>query len=95
VRFEWDESKNQSNFRKHGIHFSIATGVFEDPDYVTEQDREVDEEERWLTIGFVGDVMMVAVAHTVEDEGEDLVVRIISAREATRQERRRYEANTH
>ena len=95
VRFDWDESKDQSNFRKHGIHFAIAIRVFEDPDYVTEQDREVDDEERWLTIGWAGDVMLVAVAHTVEDEDEDLVVRIISARKATRQERRRYEANTY
>ena len=95
MRFDWDESKNQSNFRKHRIHFEIAIRVFEDPEYLTEQDREVDGEERWLTIGWIGDVMVVAVAHTVEDEDEDLAVRIISARKATAQERRRYEANTY
>jgi uncharacterized DUF497 family protein len=94
VRFDWDESKNESNFRKHGIHFEIAIRVFQDPEYLTEQDREVDGEERWLTIGWIGDVMVVAVAHTVEDEDEDMVVRIVSARKATRQESRRYEANT-
>jgi uncharacterized protein len=93
VRFEWDESKDQSNFRKHGIHFAIATGVFEDPDYVMELEREVDDEARWQTIGCVGGLLLLMVAHTVEDE--DLVVRIISARKATASERRRYEANTH
>jgi uncharacterized DUF497 family protein len=51
-----------------GIHFEIAVRVFQDSDYLTEQDREVDGEERWLTIGWIGDVMVVAVAHTVEDE---------------------------
>jgi uncharacterized DUF497 family protein len=60
-----------------------------------EQDREVDDEDRWLTIGWAGDVLLVAVAHTVEDENEDLVIRIISARKTTAEERRRYEANTY
>ncbi len=94
VRFEWDESKDLSNFRKHGIRFRTATRVFEDPNYMMEQDREVDDEERWQTIGWAGDVLLLTVAHTVEDEADDLVVRIISARRATVQERRRYE-NTH
>ena len=95
MRFDWDESKDQSNFGKHGIHFEIVIRVFQDPEYLTEQDREVDGEERWLTIGWAGDVLLVAVAHTVEDEDEDLVVRIISARKTTPEERRRYEANTY
>jgi uncharacterized protein len=95
LRFEWDEEKDRSNFRKHRISFQTATRVFEDPDFVMEQDREVDGEERWQTIGRIGDVMLVLVAHTVADEEEDLVVRIISARKATARERRIYEANTY
>lgn len=95
MRFEWDETKNASNFRKHGIHFATATRVFEDPGYVMVQDREVDDEERWQTIGWAGDVMLLLVAHTAEEVEEDLVIRIISAREATAQERRYYAANTH
>ena len=95
MRFEWNESKNQSNFRKHGIRFDTATRVFEDPYCVMEQDREVDDEERWQTIGWAGDVLLLTVAHTIAEEDDDLVVRIISARSASRQERRRYEANTH
>lgn len=95
MRFEWDAEKNRSNQRKHGISFETATRVFEDPDYVTELDREVDGEERWQTIGRVGLVTLLLVAHTARDEDGDLIFRIISARQVTAHERRRYEANTH
>ena len=95
MRFEWDESKDLSNFRKHGVRFKTAIRVFEDPYCVMEQDREVDDEERWQTIGWAGEVLLLAVAHTVEDEDDDLVVQVISARPATAQERKHYEANTH
>ena len=94
MRFEWNEEKNRSNLRKHGISFATATRVFEDADYLMEQDREVDGEERWQTIGRIGDVMVLLVAHTVVDDEEDVILRIISARRATAHERRRYEANT-
>ncbi len=90
MRFEWDERKSQSNRRKHGISFEAATFVFDDPMHVTEQDRDVDGEERWQTIGIAEGVLLLLVAHTVEDEEEE-VVRIISVREATAPERRRYE----
>ena len=57
------------------------------------QDREVDGEERWQTIGMVEGVFLLFVAHTVDDDqDEDLSVRIISARKVTPEERRRYEA---
>ncbi|HEV2646135.1 MAG TPA: BrnT family toxin [Acidobacteriaceae bacterium] len=95
MRFDWDESKDKSNFRKHGIHFGIAVRVFDDPEYVMEQDREVDDEERWQTIGWAGEVLLLLMAHTVEDDDDELVVRIISARKATAKERKRYEGNTH
>jgi uncharacterized DUF497 family protein len=91
VRFEWDENKNRSNYRKHRVIFETATLVFDDPHFVTMQDREVDGEERWQTVGRVEGVLLLLVAHTIEDEVGEEVVRIISAREATAQERRRYE----
>jgi uncharacterized DUF497 family protein len=94
LRFEWNEEKNRSNLRKHGIGFVNATRVFEDPDCVMEQDREIDGEERWQTIGRIDDVMVLLVVHTVVDDEEDVIYRIISARRATAHERRRYEANT-
>jgi hypothetical protein len=91
LRFEWDDEKNASNYRKHHVLFETALLVFDDPDFVTVQDREVDGEERWQTIGRVEGVLLLMVAHTVEDEEDDELVRIISARRATRHERRRYE----
>ena len=94
VRFEWNAEKDRANQRKHRISFTTATRVFEDPDYVTEQDREVESEERWQTIGKIGAVLILMVAHTVSDENGDLVFHIISARRATAHERRHYEANT-
>ncbi len=94
LRFEWSKEKSRINLRKHGISFATATRVFDDPNYVTVQDREVDGEERWQTIGRVGDFTVLLVAHTVVDDEGDVVFRIISARRATARERRRYETYT-
>ena len=95
MRFEWDEAKNLSNQRKHGVSFEKASTVFLDPLYVSVQDRIEDGEQRWQAIGMVGELLILTVAHTVREEKEDDtlldVFRIISARSATRKERRRYE----
>jgi uncharacterized DUF497 family protein len=99
IRFEWDEAKDLSNRRKHGVSFEEASQVFRDPLYVSVQDRVEDGELRWQTFGLVEDLLLLAVAHTVREERDDEtgsgesvdVIRIISARPATRKERRRYE----
>ena len=95
IRFEWDESKNLSNQRKHGVSFEEACQVFRDPLYVSVQDRIEGGELRWQTLGMVEGLLLLTVAHTVEEELADGssvdVIRIISARPATRKERRRYE----
>jgi uncharacterized protein len=88
-RYEWDEKKNRANRAKHGITFKVAAMVFLDPNAVARQDREVDGEQRWQTIGFSGAIL--TVAYTVRDEETDEVTRIISARKATPAERRVYE----
>lgn len=88
--FEWDDKKNASNRRKHGISFDVAVAVFDDPMHVTIQDRMVDGEIRWRTIGQVGTNFLIVVAHTLIEEGEE-IVRVISARQATSQERGEYE----
>jgi uncharacterized DUF497 family protein len=62
--------------------------VFDDPYHVTTQDREVDGEPRWQTIGMVGAHNVLLVAHTTGEE--DDAIRIVSARKATRTERRIY-----
>jgi uncharacterized protein len=90
--FEWDSKKAASNFRKHGIHFEEAIQVFDDQFAVSEQDRIENGEERWQTIGMVGGVLLILVAHTLrfEDSGNE-IVRILSARRVDRKERYRYE----
>lgn len=88
MEFTWDERKNRVNQRKHRISFETAVLVFDDPFHVSVQDREVDGEARWQTIGMVGGVHVLLVAHTVDEEAE--VVRILSARKATRRERSIY-----
>ena len=93
IVFEWDDAKAASNRRKHSISFEVATQVFEDPHSLSEQDRIVDGEVRWLTIGLVEGVVVVLVVHTVQEGMWEETVRIISARRATRKERRRYEQN--
>jgi uncharacterized DUF497 family protein len=67
--------------------------VFADPYALTEQDRIVGGELRWQTIGLAGGVVLLLVAHTVQEEGADEVIRIISARKATRKECKRYDQN--
>jgi uncharacterized protein len=99
TRFKWDPTKAATNLRKHGVSFEIAIRAFADPFALTAQDRIESGEERWQTIGFVdGHYLLLVVAHTVreEDEGHQFVeiIRIISAREADRKERRRYEQET-
>ena len=95
-RFIWHEAKNLSNQRKHdGLSFEVAARVFFDPLHLSVQDRIEDGEQRWQTLGQVGGVTVLLVAHTFVEEGpEDTpveVIRIISARRATRKERMRYE----
>jgi len=91
-RFEWDSAKERANRRKHGINFDIARQVFGDPDALVEQDRIEGGEPRWQTIGTVDGVLLLLVAHTIDfDDEPDEIIRIISARRASRKERKRYE----
>ena len=91
--FEWDEAKADSNLRKHGISFDDAIEVFHDPYAVFEQDRVVDGELRWQTIGTIRRVVLLYVVYTMEERDQMEVIRIISARLADRRERRRYGQN--
>jgi uncharacterized DUF497 family protein len=88
VEFAWDERKNRANRKKHRIRFETAALVFDDPFHISVQDREVGGEARWQTIGMIGGVHVLLVAHTV-DEAANLI-RILSARKATRRERSIY-----
>lgn len=88
MRFEWDDNKNLANNRKHGIDFRDAVYVFSDPYALNIPDDEhSDEEERWVLLGKDLREMVLVVIHT---DRESDVIRLISARKATRNEQAIY-----
>ena len=89
--FEWDANKARINLKKHGVSFEDAALVFRDVLASSEPDRSTTIEERWKTIGLSGECMLLVVVHTVRVEAGQEVIRIISARRVTKEERRRYE----
>jgi hypothetical protein len=91
MRIIWDQNKNLSNQLKHKLSFEVASLVFEDPFQISIMDRIENGEERWQTLGMVGNVVLLLVAHTFAEQEDEEVVRIISARKATRKERQKYE----
>jgi hypothetical protein len=92
MRFEWDSEKNRINQEKHGVAFESAALIFNDPYVMFRKDRIGDGEQRWHAIGAVeGAVLLVVHAYRMENEnGEEETIRIISAREADKRERRIY-----
>ena len=91
MQFDWDDEKNEANQAKHGVSFELASYVFDDPLQRSVLD-PCEYEERWQTIGVAKDLVTILVVHTItEIEGEEELVRIISARRATPHERRAYE----
>ena len=72
------------------MSFELAQEVFDDPLALSRLDRITSGEERWHTLGMVGGVILI-VAHSVKVADGEEVIRIISARKATRHERRHYE----
>jgi uncharacterized DUF497 family protein len=91
AEYEWDEEKNQRNIAKHGIDFRAAIQVFKDETALLEKNDYVDGEQRYSITGWVGFALLVFVVHVVRERDGREVYRVISARPATRQERKRYE----
>jgi uncharacterized DUF497 family protein len=89
--FEWDPGKARRNLEKHRVSFELARLVFVDPFTETQADLGDGGEERWVTTGFVGIHLLVVVhcdrEYTDARGARHSVVRIISARKATRHER--------
>ena len=85
--FEWDEGKANENLEKHGIDFADAVTAFEDTMALTMPDPASEEEERFVTLGTDALERLVVIAYTWRDDR----IRLISARKATRRERRQYE----
>ena len=85
MKFDWDEAKRRFNIRKHGIDFLDVAKVFDGDILTIEDDRYEYGENRFITLGIIRDHVIV-IAHT---ETETLI-RIISARKATRNEEEFY-----
>jgi uncharacterized DUF497 family protein len=93
MKFEWDPTKAANNVRKHGITFDEAVTVFKDPlAFIFDDMAHSEQEHREIIIGMsaLRRMILVCFVERVED-----VVRIISARPATRQETKDYEENAH
>ena len=89
MKFSWDPAKDRQNLVKHGISSQEATTVFGDPLAGTIPDPDHSAgEERFLTIGCTLNGRLIVVSHTEEND----TIRIISAREATSYERKKYES---
>ena len=91
--FVWDEAKAAENLRKHGVAFRQAASAILDPLALTVFEMGHSEtEERWLTLGQTSEGRLLAVSHAYREMPDGRArVRLISARQATRQERQRYE----
>jgi len=88
IAFEWDRRKDSANRRKHGVGFAEATAVFDDPLSITVPDPDHDDDEdRFVIIGLSGQRSLLIVVHTIRGAR----IRLISARAATKHERRKYE----
>jgi uncharacterized DUF497 family protein len=87
VDCEWDPHKASANRAKHGIHFADAVSALEDQSALTIRNPSPEGEERWITLGLDSFGRVLVVVYTWRGER----VRLISARLATRHERKQYE----
>ncbi|KAA0069275.1 BrnT family toxin [Rhodanobacter sp. T12-5] len=86
IKFDWDPVKAASNLRKHGVSFEEGQSVFYDEFAVQffDEPHSSGEEERFLMLGMSSGAHLLLVCHCERDSGD--VIRIISARKATKQE---------
>jgi hypothetical protein len=88
MKFEWDETKRQTNLRDHKLDFAEAEIVFSGITFTFEDDRFEYGEDRYITLGLLRETVVV-IAHTERND----TVRMISMRKATRNEQRLYFEN--
>lgn len=91
--FDWDDAKAAINLQKHGVEFAEAMTVLADPLALTcFDDEHSEDEDRWVTLGLSTKGRLLVVIHTfIETVSGSALVRVISARLATRNERAQYE----
>jgi len=87
--FNWDEDKEIANVKKHGISFREAVSIFEDPNLLIKPDVDhSNEEDRFIILGLSDKPRLLVVCHCYRES--DTIIRIISARKATRHESEEY-----
>ena len=90
IRFEWDPRKAASNEKKHGVSFEEAESVFFDEQALFLEDPQpANDEQRFVLLGLSAALRVLVVVHALRDKD---VIRIISARKATRPERQQYQS---
>ena len=89
IRFEWDENKSRANITKHNVSFDEAKTVFYDENarLISDPDHSKDED-RFILLGLSHTGKILIVVHTYQQEDE--LIRIISARKATKNESKHY-----
>lgn len=92
ILFEWDETKNEKNQKKHGVAFEDAKTVFYDDHAILFDDPEHSvDEERFLIIGLAENNGICIISHCYRESAD--IIRIISARRATKKEKATYQEN--
>ncbi len=93
--FEWNPTKAKQNLKKHGVRFEQASEIFLDPLAISIFDEEHSgDEDRWITLGKDRAGKLLVAIHTFSEKGEDVcLIRMISARKATRKEIKQYEGD--
>lgn len=86
MKFSWNPNKSASNKEKHGIDFDQAKDVFKDDAAIVDKAKTVNGEERWITIGKTLKLFIISVVFTIRDT----TIRIISARQARKNEIKDY-----
>lgn len=90
MNFVWDKNKTESNREKHGVSFEEAMSVFDDYEALLIYDPDHSEDEdRFIIMGMSSVLRILVVCHCYRDE--NAIIRIISARKATKNERNEYE----
>jgi len=89
IAFEWDKAKSESNVKKHGVSFPEATTVFYDENAMVISDEDHSgSEERFVILGLSTKLRILVVVHCYKES--DKIIRIISARKATKNEQKQY-----
>jgi uncharacterized DUF497 family protein len=90
-RFEWDEDKDKRNVKNHGVSFSEILEVFDDPAFLEGYDAgHSEKEDRYYGIGCLDNIIYITVFYTIREIATGERKRIISARQADREEQEEY-----